>query len=223
MHGPISLNRASELGPIELPWWQDWRGECVAIVASGPSAKKANISALRDRIHVIAINESYKLCPWAEILYGCDVGWWRLRAGVPDFHGLKISQDAVACKQYRDLVKIDVVARSDELVLDRPGRLGAGGNSGFQTLNLAVQFGATGIMLIGFDMRLDRGVHWHGRHPDPLSNPTEHNVKRWCKACDGGKDKLRELGVQVINCSAESALQSYPKMTIEGALARWRL
>lgn len=218
-----SLNRAAEIGPSKFAWWQDWRGECVAIIASGPSAKKANIEALRDRIHVVVVNDCYKLCPWAEILYSCDAPWWKVHAGAKGFNGLKITQDAAAVANYPGLIKVEVVAKSDDLLLDEPGRLGAGGNSGFQLFNLVLQMGATGIALIGFDMSTRSGEHWHGRHPQPLSNPMESNCTRWLKAFDGSVRKLNELGVQVVNCSDVSVLRAFPKMNIEGALARWRL
>jgi hypothetical protein len=215
----------------DLSWWQDWRGECVAIIASGPSAKNAQIEKLRDRIHLIAINESYRLCPWAEILYGCDAAWWKLRSGVPEFSGLKILgvpdpttpeilRDEKSCEKF-DLRRVQVAAYSDDILTENPGRLGCGGNSGFQALNLAVQFGVTGILLVGFDMQ--QPLHWHGRHPQPLRNLDESCFPRWRKAFLGISLKLRRLGADIVNTSFESALTAYPKMTIDAALTRWGL
>jgi hypothetical protein len=218
-----SPNRAAELGPQKFSWWKDWRGECVAIVASGPSAKIAGVELLRDRIHVIAVNESYKLCPWTEVLYSCDEGWWKLRDGVKEFSGLKIAHSASACTRYSDVRRVYVEAKSDDLKLDEPGQLGAAGNSGFQATNLAVQFGVDGILLVGFDMHLNKGAHWHGRHPSPLSNPAQSNVDRWLRGFERAENRFQSLGIQVINCSLDSALKSYPRMTIADALARWGL
>lgn len=217
------MNKAAELGPATVPWWQDWRGECVAIVASGPSAKNAGCDMLRDRIHVIAINESFRLVPWCEIVYGCDHAWWQLHKGLPEFKGLKLSHDQIACREYKlQRVQIEVVG-SNDLLVERPSYVGAGGASGFQALNLAVQFGATGIMMIGMDCNLDKGAHWHGRHPSPLNNPCQSNVNRWIKAFDGAAARIKALGVDVVNCSPTSNLTSYPKMTIPQALERWQL
>src|SRR5262245_41307344 len=71
----------------------DLRGECVAVVAAGPSLRLQDLSVLRDRIHVVVVNESYQLCPWAEILYSCDTGWWKLRQVDigKKFRGLKVT------------------------------------------------------------------------------------------------------------------------------------
>ena len=207
----------STLGSVE--WFPDWRGELCAVVASGPSAKSAPIGALQGKARAIAVNESWRLCPWADVLYGCDAKWWRWRGGVPEFLGMKVSQDAEACHAYPGIRKVDIVnTNSNEIVLE-PGRIGSGGNSGFQALNLAVQFGATRILLIGFDMRVDLGEHWHPRHYPPLSNPHPNdNLPRWRWALDGAAGALTTLGVKVFNCSAVSSLRAYPKMTIEEAL-----
>lgn len=196
-----------------------WDGECVAIVASGESAKTVGVEALRDRIHVIAINSSIDLCPWADMLYSCDMNWWRSCNGMPQFNGLKITQDLLAKTLYPDLIRIEVPANSDD-IRQQFGTVGAGGNSGFQALNLAVQVGATGIALVGIDCV---GEHWHGRHLPPCTNPDESNFIRWRKAFDGAQPTLAAMGVDVVNCSPISTIKAYPKMTIEQMLRRWSL
>jgi hypothetical protein len=217
------MNRAAQLGPSTVPWWQDWRGECAAIVACGPSAKTAPVELLRDRIHVIAINASFRLVPWAEILYCCDLAFWRNYKDAVKFAGLKLSHDQTACREYRlHHIAIEQVG-GNELLVERPSYVGAGGNSAFQALNLAVQFGATGIMMIGVDCTLEHGDHWHGRHPMPMCNPAQSNVDRWIIAFEGAAPRLRALDVDVVNCSPVSKLTQYPKVTIAEALARWQL
>jgi hypothetical protein len=144
-----------------------------------------------------------------------------MRQGVALFGGLKISQDRVACDQFKDIRKVTVDTRGNHLLLDTPGQIGSGGNGGFQALNLAVQFGASPILLVGFDMRIDLGEHWHPRHYPPLSNPHPNdNLPRWRAALDGADGVLNSLGVKVANCSAVSLLKAYPKMTVQEAM-RW--
>jgi hypothetical protein len=175
---------------------------------------------LQDKVRVIAINESWRLVPWADALYGCDSNWWRLHDGVKFFQGLKISAQEESRKLYQEIKIVTIThVRSDELSLDRPGYIGAGGNSGFQSLNLAAQFGASRILLVGYDMRVDLGEHWHARHPMPLSNPHPNdNLPRWRRAIDGVATRLEEVGISVVNCSPVSLLKAYPKMTIKEAL-----
>lgn len=104
----------------------------------------------------------------------------------------------------------------------KPGTLGSGstlgGNSGFQALNLALQLGCRDLILVGFDMHVRNGEHWHGRHPRGLNNPTAETTERWRVALDSQADFLKGLGARVINASPSSALTAYPKMTLTEAL-----
>lgn len=169
---------------------------------------------------MIAVNESWRLAPWADVLYACDAAWWRLRKGVPEFKGIRVSQDAKACREF-GVNHVELKLSSVQVFTDAAGVIGSGsrqgGNSGFQAVNLAVQFGATKIILIGFDMH---GEHWHGRHPGGMNNPSPKNFQDWRSAFDGAGAMFKALGVDVFNCSPVSALQAYPKMDIVEALAR---
>lgn len=174
---------------------------------------------LRGRLRVIAIKENVDLCPWADVLYGCDRAFWINRRGVPEYRGLKISFEA----RMPDVRNIHVEKDANHLIMDRPGVVGAAGNSGFQAVNLAVQWGVRGIVLIGFDMHDRGGVHWFGRVYAPgRSNPSEHNFRRWVGAFNSQAPILRQLGIEVINTSPYSALTCFPKMSLERALAQWQ-
>jgi hypothetical protein len=217
------MNRASEIGPSTVPWWRDWRGECVAIIAGGPSAKTAGVEKLRNRINVICINDAYRLAPWGDVLYSCDPLWWQHHKGVPTFQGLKLTWDATVASQYK-LHKITIEKpESNELLVERPSYIGAGGASGFQGFNIAVQFGGTGIALIGCDCTVEYGEHWFGRHPVPLNNPLRSQANRWKLAFEGAAPRCKVLGIDVVNCSPISTLTCYPKVTIDQMLERWGL
>lgn len=105
------------------------------------------------------------------------------------------------------------------MILDPPGAVGWGHNGGFQAINLAIQFGARIIVLVGFDMSLTHGVHWHGRHPAGLNNPKVSNVDLWRKVLDDQAQTLHDMGVTVLNASPISNLEAYPKVSFEEALA----
>jgi hypothetical protein len=146
-----------EVVPTE--WYPNWEGKTAAIIASGPSTKTIPLDLLKDRsVHSIVINTSVRLAPWAEVLYACDGKWWRLNNGIRGFTGLKVTQDTDAVDLYPEIKLIKVIRHSDELIL-KHGYVGGGANSGFQALNLVVQWGAKRILLIGYDMRLDLGSH----------------------------------------------------------------
>lgn len=113
---------------------------------------------------------------------------------------------------------VTLVRNCDRLLFNRFGEIGWGGNGGFHALNLAIQFGARRIVLVGYDMRVDHGTHWHGDHPKGMNNPAAVNVKRWRQVLDAQAGLLKEMGVEVLNASAVSALEAYPKMTLEAAI-----
>lgn len=103
--------------------------------------------------------------------------------------------------------------------MDEPGRIGDFGNSGGQALNIVAQFAPRRIVMVGFDMRLDRGVHWHGRHPPGLNNPRELSVMQWRRRIDAVAGTFAALGIEVLNASPVSTLQAYPIVSLEDALA----
>lgn len=196
-------------------WFPDWRGRSCVIVGSGPSAGCADLGRARG-VGVIAINEGWRLAPWADVLYACDRAWWLHRQGVPDFEGLKVTADARAASEFGlRRVRVDDV---NALQLRSAGVLGSGGNSGFQAVNLAVQFGVQRIVLVGFDLNMDGGVHWHGLHPGRLNNPTSALLAQWAARLDAQAPLLARLGVEVLNASPTSALAAFPKVPLEEAI-----
>jgi hypothetical protein len=164
-----------------------------------------------------------RLCPWADVVYGCDGPWWQKSNGLPEFKGTKLAHDTGVCIAYRDVHKIEV--RDHDLMLfDEPGVIGSGGNSGFQAINLAAQFGANRIMLIGFDMHGARGVHWYGSNCwRNAGNPLDHHYVHWRSALSKQSKVLRCMGIDVVNASQESALTCFRYASIEQTLADWNL
>jgi hypothetical protein len=204
--------------------WPDWTGRAVAIVASGPSAKAANPAQLQGRLPVLAIKRSWELAPFCEAIYGCDAGWWQHVNGLPQYAGLKLSYDRVAIDAYA-LKRVSIPDKlSNALRFGETGAVGSAGNSGFQALNLAAQWGATRILLVGFDLHARGGVHWYGRNTAMrMSNPDEGNFARWRPAFDAAAPVLKARGIEVIDAAPQGALRAYPKMSIEQALERWEI
>jgi hypothetical protein len=152
---------------------------------------QAVADAVRGRCRVIAVSDAYRLAPWAEVLVSSDRGWWRLHK--PEFEGRKLSG-----------VPVDGIEQA-------PGHV-SGSNSGLIAIKVAVSMGAKRILLLGFDMG---GSHFFGPHPAPLRNTTAERFEVF-------KRQFREYqpkGVEIINCTPGSALECYPKMDLEQALA----
>lgn len=197
------------MGPgavVKKDWWPDWTGKTVVIAASGPSQSKAQLDLAKGLVPVIAVNSTWTLCPWADVLYSNDARWWR--HAKPEFDGLRISgQPMDGCKQFATEVR-------STLRLDGY-RIASGGNSGFMALNLALVFGSRRVILTGIDLE---GGHWHGDHPRPLANPHEIGFQKWQKAFDTVAETAAEIGAEIINASPISEIKGLPKMTVREAL-----
>lgn len=203
----------------QFAWLPDWRGETVVVVASGPSAKQHDLVEGAGLAKFIVVNDSWKLAPWAEILYACDYQWWLKARGMPDWHGLRASQDRIACEMFPAIKRLYCDRSGERMVFDQLGQISWGGNSGFQAVNLAASLGAKKIILIGFDMQLAGGAHWHKPHGPGMSNPRELTVERWRQRLDKAAEDLLGQGITVINCSPQSALRNFPKLDYLEALA----
>lgn len=224
----LARSSLTELGLAKFPWWQDWRDRAVAIVACGPSAKKVNVAALRARLPVIAIKEAVTLCPWADVVYGCDGPWWRHKNGLPSYKGLKVSFEKTLGTSFPDIKFVDIPKQTkvdeyvNELLLDTPGVIGGGGNSGFQALNLALQFGASRLLLVAFDMNPSHQEHWYGRNNwMKANNPTAEHYRKWLFGFSRAAIKLKSMGVEIVNASPLSAMTCFPRATIEDTLSAW--
>ncbi len=151
------------------------------------------------------------------MLYACDFVWWQQCAGLPRFEGLKYTQDDCALI-YPTITYIRSVNKPG-LSLNR-AIIHQGANGGYQAINLAVHFGAKRIILLGYDMKSgpDGQMHHHAAHPKPMNNPSAGNFARWIKAFGTMEPDLNRAGVEVINCTENSALDCFPKARLEDVL-----
>lgn len=209
-------------------WFPDWAGQPCAIIAPGPSAKKAKLESLRGRFKTIAIKEcAVDLAPWADVAYGCDAAWWVHRKGLQDFQGIRVAWDTAVGKQFSgiNLIRIREKGTSKppqylhRIIVDEPGVVGGGCSSGFQAINLAVQFGARRIALIGFDLT---GSHYYGRNNwMRAGNPDLSQFDRCRKAYDDNAPVLKSLGVDVVNVNLFSTIKCFRKVELDQLLLEW--
>ena len=150
------------------------------------------------------------------MLYACDAAWWQLY--FPE----------VAVQFAGELWTVSEAAR-DRYGLQWVQGVDAGGvsanqhsihtnkNSGAQAIALASLFGATRIVLLGFDMgRINNKTHWHGDHPKPLGNGNRYAA--WIRAIDTMAAPLRDAGISVVNCSRHTALKCFERAPLEAQL-----
>lgn len=200
------------------------------VAASGPSLTQVVADRCRAAYEagthsVAAVNDAYRLLPFADVLYACDQAWWKIHKGCPDFKGQKwSSQHHHNEHRLRDEKKNIAKQFNLQLMLGRheegfsfhPGIIHYGSNSGFQCINLVLQFGATEIILVGFDMRVVSGKrHFFGNHPQGLNNTANYEswVPNFARAA-----KMLPPHIKIINATPGSAIKCFPMMPLSEAL-----
>ncbi len=189
-------------------------GGTVVCIGCGPSLMLADVEYCRGKATVIAVNDAYRLAPWADALMASDAEWWALNKGVPTFAGLKFGFGKDAAKW-----GVQIMRNTGDLGLEMdPTGLKTGRNSGAAAVNLAVHFGASRILLLGYDMQAkdEKHSHWFGAHKRPLRGNSPYYAFR--QMFREMAKPLKKLGVTVINCSRETALEAFPRMALREAL-----
>lgn len=190
---------------------------CV-VAATGPSLTQ-DVADLCRGIPVIAVNDAWRLLPFADVLYAADADWWDHHRGCPEFAGERwSSHDLLSNRKFDQAARYDIHlvrgAQGEGFSTD-PRRIHYGRNSGFQAVNLAILFGAKRILLVGFDMWATGGKrHFFGDHPDRLHN--EKSADELTRYFGGflrefdGAARTMPPGVTIINCTPGSALRCFP-------------
>lgn len=196
-----------------------WDGATVVILASGESLTEEQCERVRnwraaDGGKVVAINTTFRRAPWADLLYACDDRWWE---AVDPATGLSHFEEAARIFPKSKLWTQDQrIAEKLQLTFVRSARapglsrqvgiINQGSNGGYQAINLAYWSGAKRMILLGFDCK---GSHWHGDHPAPLAN--KQPFKIWIDNFRALAHDLKEVGVDVVNCSPGTAIPHFTK------------
>lgn len=179
-----------------------FEGRTVAILATGPSMSQAVADTVRGRCGVIAVQDAFKLAPWADLLYGCDPEWWSHHQA-HTFAGLKVT-----CVDRVPHPEVMCLRNTGTRGFDPdPGCIRTGSNSGYQALHVAAHTGARRILLCGYDMH---GSHFFGPHPKPLRNTTESLFAVFIRNFDAIAAALKARGIEVFNCTPGSRLRRFP-------------
>jgi hypothetical protein len=203
----------------------EWGKATAVLIGGGPSLtveQVHHVGVAREggRVRVIAVNDAYRVATFADVCYFADAEWWDWHKDRPEFQtftGQKCSIADSAAKITDPAVHILRNAGSRGISTD-PGAVCTGHNSGYQALNVAILAGAKTVILLGFDAREPTATsktHWFGDHPkiEQVAAYAEYR-----KAFSAGENEIKAAGVRVINCSPDSAIDSFEKLPLEAAL-----
>jgi hypothetical protein len=165
---------------------------------------------------VIGVNQAYKLGPWVDVCYFGDCGWYALNSPqIRGYAGLKIT----SCGRCPEKGWPDVhrVRRTKQhgIESDHRDAIAWNNNSGASAINVAYWLGAKRIVLLGFDMHLDRAgkKNWHADYRGEQVTPAifEKHLRGFPQiARDAG-----QLGIEILNATPDSAVTVFPMVKLE--------
>lgn len=215
-----------------LPLWQ---GKTVVLIGGGSSLTVYQVEHVRNsKARCIAVNAAYLIAPWADVCYFADSQFWKwhdqgvecaglepeeVREKFRGFAGQKCSiqnSGANVTDEAVHILRNKTFPQHGKGLSTDPEALMTGRNSGFQALNMATLAGARRVLLLGFDGSPIQGkTHWHGAHPRPTPIDAYPHYRQ---ALSAAESELKKLGVEVLNCSPGSMIDTFPKVSIERAL-----
>jgi hypothetical protein len=203
----------------KFPQFNRWLGQTVFCLASGPSMTLHDANMINSAGRVITVNSTWALAPWADVHYSSDHDWWdhslpemRKNCEGEFWTGYPL-QDW--CRPLD--VNVCPYVKQARGIITSPGQIAWGGNSGYCAIGLAVQFGASRIVLLGYDQQDKSGKgHWHGQHPERIRK--DFNWPMWRERFSEAAIDLQRLGVEVVNCTRDSALDCFVKKPLEEML-----
>jgi hypothetical protein len=185
----------------------------------GYDAYSPYLAKIHDK-HIIGINNAYWLGPWVDVLFFGDCPWYvKHRLALAEFPGLKVSCCPRFANSPKSIEGIKGLRRNPDRrlgITPNKRKLSWNGNSGAAAINLAVHFGAKRIALLGFDMRpgKDGKTHSHSLHGVTKPKTFERHLRGFPQIAEDAK----ALGVEIINASPDSAVDVFPRVSVEELL-----
>lgn len=201
------------------PVWtvpREWDGERCFVICSGSSVKaqREQIPHLKGR--VIAVKHGVLTRPDADVLFLSGEGTNEVAMElIPKFQGQYIivrgKSDCPSLLAH-DVKRVTRTKDHEHLSeLRSPAHVG-GYDSGTSAIHLAYLFGATEIVLLGYDMT---GGHFC---PHPMPYPPKDHFTRHMAPLKRMAEDAKAKGVRIVNCSPISRVTAFEKQPLEAFL-----
>lgn len=190
----------------------------IVVLATGPSLTAEDVDWCRGW-PCIAVNDAWKLAPWADALYACDFRWWEHHVDAVAASGFAGQLWTYRWPQrLRPTIRM-VAGEHGGGLSTKPGFVRFGANGGHQAMHLAFNWGARRIVCLGLDGGPAAGrSHFFGDHPKTLYRAPP--IAEWHAAFDVLAKDLRAKEVEVINCSPLTNLKCWPVRSVREVLVR---
>jgi hypothetical protein len=205
---------------VQSPIWsvpRDWPGERCFVICGGESIRqqRAQIARIKDRI--IVVKEGVLLRPDADVMFVTAEPWAVLPL-LPKFRGTHVvMRRGKEPKEIPDYVRRVTRTKDHEHLCELPTHV-CGYDAGTSAINLAYHFGATEIVLLGYDMT---GGRWFcdergkGEWAHPLPRIPEGHFRRHMGPLHALAADAKAKGIRIVNCSPISRVTAFEKQPLE--------
>lgn len=199
----------------------------ICCIGTGPSLTLAQIEAARRKCGALFVcNDAFRWVPDADLLFACNWQWWDRRW--PEVRSLSAEKWTTRLES-ASKYGINYITEKWGLGLSTEYNvLHHGHGSGYQLVGMAYRAGATRIVLLGYDMKyapdydgkakqIGSGLrHFFGEYEPELQHWPSIKVVGGVhvELCELYRTIARQGLVEIINCTPDSALDAFPKVSI---------
>ena len=190
--------------------------------SSPPSVYSPYMEYLHDK-HVIGVNMAYHIGSWMDIILFGDNGFFlREQQGLAAYPGLKVScAPAARSESWVKYVERDL--QHPKGISAHPRMVSWNGNTGGAAISLAAHTGAKRIMLLGFDMKLNKNKiqHWHDLYKKgPLLKQDQRRARklpfdRHLSGFPVIATDAKTMRIEILNICPDSDIMCFPKYSLK--------
>lgn len=203
-------------GFVGVPLWsvpREWPGARCFILCGGESIRQQRKLIPKLKGRVIAIKEGVLLRPNADVLFlGGEKTPEIAMPLIPKFTGTYMVVRGKGDQELPTTVKRVTRSKDHEHLCEIPTHV-CGYDSGTSAINLAYHFGATEIVMLGYDMR---GGRWFtGEWPHPMPHIPEEHFRRHMVPLERLAADCRTKGIRVVNVSPITRVTAFERARLE--------
>ena len=209
-----------------------YQGETAIICATGPSitpdvVRLAHKAKKEGKARLFGMNRAFSVFD-LDLLHGCNTAFWEHYW--PEVKDLPCDKWTTRPELEGKLPGLNYIEeRWEDCLSTDSSYITAHHGSSAQTMGLALHYGITRMLLVGFDMRFGGKINDRSyTEPRHFFGEDDLTKKHWPRTDPNGDlgGLLREfetinperLGVDIINCTPNSAMKCFPMMEVEDAL-----
>jgi len=216
-----------------------WKDRTCFLIGGGPSLVDFDFRKIENQLS-IGINKSFIKFP-TTVNYAMDVRFYdlitfpendklkNLHQQWLDYRGIKVFLKHSSKTRYDPSVYFVPKFPTNALSLDLKKGIWGGNNSGFGSLMLACALGAKRVGLLGFDLKVKEPkdskenkieTHWHSGYGNEKKETYQKKLDKFKECFTSYASAIAEQGISVVNLNLDSALNCFPKDTLDNFLCK---